>query len=109
MTTAFVIDRRDNVATMLAECLGGTSITLRGETSVASVDAAGTIRAEHKVAMMDLSKDASIIKYGLVIGHAVKDIARGEWVHLHNCASNYDKRSNTLDGDTGAPKDTEYV
>lgn len=31
-----------------------------------------------------IAKNEDIIKYGFPIGHATKDIVKGEWVHLHN-------------------------
>jgi galactarate dehydratase len=34
----------------------------------------------HKVALSDIAKDAAIIRYGEIIGHAVDAIAAGEWV-----------------------------
>jgi hypothetical protein len=43
-----------------------------------------------------------------VIGSASRDIAPGEWVHLHNCVSRFDERSKTLDVQTGAVTDTIY-
>ena len=49
-----------------------------------------------------------MIKYGFPIGHATQPIRAGDWVHLHNCASNYDSRSSTLDVHSGATTDTVY-
>jgi hypothetical protein len=72
------------------------------------VVARGDIRPEHKVALVDIPRDASVVKYGMPIGRATCAIAAGEAVHLHNCASNYDERSNTLDDATGAPTDMPY-
>ncbi|TDQ59802.1 galactarate dehydratase [Mesocricetibacter intestinalis] len=34
----------------------------------------------HKVALQDIKKDAEIIRYGEVIGYAVRDIAQGSWI-----------------------------
>jgi len=34
----------------------------------------------HKVALVDLAQDAPIVRYGEVIGYAVKSIARGSWI-----------------------------
>jgi hypothetical protein len=48
------------------------------------------------------------VKYGVEIGEATTAIVPGDWVHLHNCGSKLDARSNTLDLHTGAPKDTLY-
>ena len=35
----------------------------------------------HKVALVDLPKGAPVRRYGVVIGHALKAIAAGSWVH----------------------------
>ena len=35
----------------------------------------------HKVALADLPAGAEVIRYGVVIGRAVRDIAAGSWVH----------------------------
>ena len=59
------INEKDNVAVMLD---GG----LRG----------------HKVALTDIKKGQDIIKYGYSIGHAAKDIKKGEHIHTHNLKTN---------------------
>ena len=38
----------------------------------------------HKIAMADLKAGDTIIKYGHDIGKVVKDIKKGEHVHVHN-------------------------
>jgi altronate dehydratase len=43
----------------------------------------------HKLARQSIAAGASIIKYGASIGSATRDIAEGDWVHLHNLASDY--------------------
>jgi len=35
----------------------------------------------HKVALVDIAAGAPVKRYGIAIGHAVKDIAAGSWVH----------------------------
>ena len=35
----------------------------------------------HKVALMDLHKDDSVLRYGVPIGYAIQDIAAGSWVN----------------------------
>lgn len=35
----------------------------------------------HKVALLDLPRGAEVVRYGVVIGRANADIARGAWVH----------------------------
>jgi len=46
-----------------------------------------------------------VVKFGARIGRATRPIAAGEWVHLHNLASDLDERSGSLDLHTGAPGD----
>jgi galactarate dehydratase len=35
----------------------------------------------HKVALVDIGAGAPVLRYGIPIGHALKDIAAGSWVH----------------------------
>jgi galactarate dehydratase len=35
----------------------------------------------HKVALVDIAAEAPVLRYGIPIGHALKDIAAGSWVH----------------------------
>jgi galactarate dehydratase len=35
----------------------------------------------HKVALVDLAKGAAVLRYNVAIGHALKDIPAGSWVH----------------------------
>jgi galactarate dehydratase len=35
----------------------------------------------HKVALVDIAAGAPVLRYGIPIGHALKDIAAGRWVH----------------------------
>jgi len=109
MHQAFVIDPADNVATVLQEVPAGATVTLLGETSVASCVAAEPVGSGHKIAIRPLAKGDSVIKFGMPIGHAARDVGEGAWVHLHNCSSHYDERSGTLDRESGAPTDIEYV
>ncbi len=59
------INLRDNVAVMIDGELAG-----------------------HKIALRDIAEGEDIIKYGYSIGHAVKDIKKGEHVHVHNVKTN---------------------
>ena len=42
----------------------------------------------HKVALRDIKKGESVIKYGFPIGHATEDIKKGNAVHSHNLKTN---------------------
>lgn len=104
----FQIDAKDNVATALTEIPKGEQAEIIGESSAQDIIALDAIPVGHKIALREIQKDEPIIKYGVVIGSASTDIARGTWVHLHVMHSNYDERSSHLDAVTGAPKDTKY-
>lgn len=43
----------------------------------------------HKIAARFIAAGEKIIKYGVPIGSATKDIERGMHVHLHNMKSDY--------------------
>jgi altronate hydrolase/altronate dehydratase small subunit len=59
------------------------------------------------VALKDIDAGDPVVKFGIPIGHATRPIQKGEWVHLHNCASNFDEKSQTLDLQTGAPTESD--
>lgn len=104
---AFVVASSDNVATLLEDVPAGMEVRLLGEADPGrSILTRETISAAHKVALTQIKPLEPVIKYGYRIGHATCLISPGAWVHLHNCASDVDERSNTLDVQTGAPQDT---
>ena len=107
MANAFCIYPDDNVATLLDDA-GAGPISLIGATAQTSMTARDPIAHGHKVATRDVPQGGAILKYGIRIGHAVRDIRAGDWVHLHNMASDFDERAATLDVNTGAPTDTRY-
>ena len=104
----FQVNIRDNVATALEEIPAGMTIPVIGDTEVKEITALDPIPKGHKIAVSDIQNGASLIKYGIVIGSATKDIKAGTWVHLNAMRSNYDERSSHLDPVTGAPLDTKY-
>ena len=73
-----------------------------------SVMALEPIALAHKIAIASITKGQPIVKFGVTIGVASRDIRIGQWVHLHNGQSNFDERSGTLDVQTGAVTDTKY-
>ena len=75
----------DNVAVLLKDLHQGEQIEVNGSHIVLAED----ICYQHKVAIRPIAQGENILKYGLPIGHATKDIAAGEHVHEHNLTSNY--------------------
>lgn len=108
MCRAFRINENDNVATALTEIPGGENCGIIGDGDLKEMKASEDIPVGHKIALRDIKKDESILKYGVVIGRATEDIPEGSWVHLHVMCSNFDERSSHLDAVTGTPKDTRY-
>jgi altronate dehydratase small subunit len=105
--TAFVIDARDNVATALSPLSPGT-VHLTGDAPVPVLKVVQDIPNGHKVALRPIQSGEPIVKYGVVIGAATREIAPGTWVHLHCMRSLVDQRSSHLDIHTGAPHDIDY-
>ncbi|HBC26826.1 MAG TPA: hydrolase [Ruminococcaceae bacterium] len=103
----FQIDPGDNVATALEDLTAGEA-AVHGSPSKKTAVVSQDVPAGHKVALRDIAAGEPVVKYGVVIGQATKDIERGQWVHLHNMKSRYDLRSSSLDAVTGAPTDTCY-
>lgn len=104
---AIKIDSEDNVATALVNLEIG-KVKIIGDGEAFSIKVSEPIKAGHKIALCEIPNEAPILKYGVVIGWALKSIASGQWVHLHNCRSGLDERSSTLDEQTGEPSDTLY-
>lgn len=70
MKGVIVINERDNV---------GVTLVRRGE-----------IPPGHKIALRPIAAGERVIKYGEPIGVATRNVARGEWVHVHNLRSALD-------------------
>ena len=106
MARAFCIHSADNVATMLDDAKDDV-VQVLGE-NLRQVVLVEPVSLGHKIAICDIAKADSIIKFGVTIGRASRDIRTGQCVHLHNCQSLFDERSGTLDVQSGAATDTKY-
>lgn len=105
--TCFQIRPGDNVAVLLEDAEPGESVRIVGENG-GEVVLLEAIEYGHKVALADIAQGEAVVKYSIRIGTATTDIRKGENVHLHNCASDHDERSNSFDPETGAALDTQY-
>ncbi len=86
MPRAIVLDRRDNVATLIDTGSAGDRCALQGEAE-GTATLAQDVPFGHKVCVRATARGDAIVKYGQVIGHASKAIAVGEHVHVHNVES----------------------
>ena len=74
----------DTVAVALQPLSCGTAVDINGQCVTLRSD----ISQGHKFALCDIAAGEDVIKYGYPIGHATRDIAKGELVDHHNIATN---------------------
>ena len=79
------LNSKDNVCTAIVPISSGTTLQVAGNTVVTTQN----IPLGFKIAGRNIDTHESIIKYGVSIGSATRDIALGELVHLHNMKSDY--------------------
>lgn len=95
------ITEKDNVVTVVADCSAGNEVTVKFKGTETTHLCNQDVPFGHKIATDDMSKGASVIKYGEVIGSASQYIKKGDWVHIHNVKDDYkclDKEGNPLPG-----------
>ena len=106
MKSCFQVHPDDNVATLLEDAEAEPVKVLPGTGRAVQLNQ--PVALGHKAALTAIAAGQPIVKYGIGIGMATRDIRPGDWVHLHNCASLVDERSATLEAETGRPTDTPY-
>jgi hypothetical protein len=75
----------DNVAMAKFDMEAGTVLEVMGHRTVLN----SKIFIGHKFAFKAVKKGETLVKYGAPIGIATQDIAPGEYIHIHNVASDY--------------------
>ena len=85
MNPCIQLSERDNIAVALRPLSRGETLTVAGR----SVCLQDDIDFGHKFALCEIPAGADVLKYGLPIGHATAPVHPGQWVHVHNLASNY--------------------
>ena len=75
----------DNVAVALRPLNAGETVLLAGAPLVVACD----IAVGHKLAARAIAAGERIVKYNCPIGSAIAPIAAGDYVHVHNVASDY--------------------
>ena len=84
---SMLIEKEDNVVVAVEPIEAGECTLAAGEELMANE----FIKEGHKIARMDIMKGEEIIKYGVHIGVATKDIKRGDWVHEHNVYDDFEE------------------
>ncbi|AJG98597.1 altronate hydrolase [Clostridium beijerinckii] len=80
------INEKDNVVVALRDLSKSEIIEVENK----KIEIKEDIKRGHKVAISDFKVNDNVIKYGYPIGHAVKEISIGEWIHTHNIKTNLD-------------------
>ena len=75
-----VMNEKDNVGVVLESADIGDTCTFK-ENMIEIIE---PIEFAHKIALSDIAEKANVVKYGENIGYALKDIKKGQWVHVHN-------------------------
>lgn len=75
---------QDKVAVALIDIPAGVQVNVTCQNQTFTVVLKDPIEFGHKFAVMPVQKGEDILKYGEVIGAAVRDISPGEHVHVHN-------------------------
>jgi altronate dehydratase len=102
----FLISTEDNVATLLRQGEEGEERAIVGASE--RIRFSEAVPLCHKVARSPILKGEPVVKYGVPIGRATRDIAVGNWVHLHNMESFADEKSSTLDIHSGTDSARRY-
>lgn len=87
MANVLRIHPKDSVVVAICDLPKGTRIELADSGTGLAVTAQAPIPLGHKVAIVDIPKGQSVIKYGAPIGLATEDISPGQHVHVHNLVS----------------------
>jgi (2R)-sulfolactate sulfo-lyase subunit alpha len=87
-TTDFIVhDKADNVGVIVVEDVkAGQTLTgwvMEGDGTI-TVKALDPVPLGHKIALRDLKKDETVLKYGHDIGRVVSPVGKGRHVHVHN-------------------------
>jgi (2R)-sulfolactate sulfo-lyase subunit alpha len=88
MTTHFIVhDNADTVGVIVVEGIKpGDALTgwVMENDSTLKLKALDAIPLGHKIALKDVKKGETLLKYGHDIGRAVSTIGKGRHAHVHN-------------------------
>ncbi len=87
MSSAILLNDKDNVAVAVKDLKSGEKVKIKGQKKPKEIKITEEIPFGHKLALMEIKKGANIKKYGEVIGRATQDIESGDHVHIHNVES----------------------
>jgi len=80
-SNALRVNEKDNVAVATEPIKEASPVIVGG---VRLFEAREDIPLGHKIALVPIARGGRVIRYGEPIVEATRDIAQGEWVHVHN-------------------------
>ena len=86
-TDIIIHDEKDNVGVVVIEKITPNqdcNCWIMENDKSSKIQSKSEILLGHKIAMIDLKEGDTILKYGHDIGRVVKNINKGEHVHVHN-------------------------
>ena len=86
-TDIIIHNEKDNVGVVVIEKVKlnqNCNCWIMENDKSANIESKDEIPLGHKIAMIDLKEGDTILKYGHDIGKVIKNINKGEHVHVHN-------------------------
>ena len=86
-TDIIIHDEKDNVGVVVVEKITQNqecNCWIMENDKSTKIQSKNEIPLGHKIAMIDLAKGDTVLKYGHDIGKVVKPIKKGQHVHVHN-------------------------
>ncbi len=87
MAHSFLVHAPDDVVGVAVEDIEpgqGVPGKVQSNGQALQLDVLDPVPLGHKIALRDLPAGEQVIKYGIAIGRATRDIRAGEHVHVHN-------------------------
>ena len=82
MIEAVVLNPGDNIGVALVDLKSGASVKIYGQKT--RVKITSPVPYQHKFSITPINAGEEILKDGVVIGKATRDIETGQHVHTHN-------------------------
>ena len=82
--SAFQVHASDNVATLLGDAAEDATVIIVGQGAKTELASREKISMGHKIALANLKKETTVLKYGHDVGRTVAEIGAGRHVHTHN-------------------------
>ena len=87
MKRGLIMNQLDNVATVLDDVEKNELVSCKGLADIVELKAGEKVPRGHKMALSMIPAGKAVVKYGFEIGYALREIAEGSYVHVHNVGS----------------------